>query len=220
MKRKVLNLGVTVAFTMALASLANCGSVAAKNNNEPQISMSASGDIRKIRMVIAGTGIVTIYWGDNQTKRLSLTVQGDFVEHDYATNVAARVVKIVGANVTALFCEDNDLTELDVSQSPYLTVLECRRNRLERLDVNRNYALKELGCDENRISSLDLSRNSELQSLSCAANNLSAPALNAMFQSLHKNAPQGQTKDLNIRHNPGEDACKKTIATDKGWTVN
>ena len=220
MKSKILNITVIAALSLALAAVANSKTEAANNNSEAQIRMVASGEIDKIRLVISGSGTVSIDWGDKNRQNLSLSSQGSFVEHSYSSAAGARTVKIAGGGVTALVCDNNELTELDVSQSTYLNVLECAANRLARLDVSRNYALKELKCDENQLTELDLSRNSELQSVNCSSNSMSAQALDAMFESLHKNAPQAQTKEVHVRQNAGENDCKKSIATDKGWIVH
>ena len=99
-------------------------------------------------------------------------------------------------NLEALYCQLNDLTELDVSQNPALktlscwanfyltsldvskntelTVLDCAGTRLTSLDVSKNTVLKTLKCGASRLSSLDVSKNTELEELSCGQNQLSS----------------------------------------------
>jgi hypothetical protein len=66
-----------------------------------------------------------------------------------------------------LRCHNNQLTSLDVSQNTALTVLECSQNNLTTLDVSQNTALTELECDQNNLTTLDVSQNTALTSLFC-----------------------------------------------------
>ena len=62
-------------------------------------------------------------------------------------------------NLEALYCQLNDLTELDVSQNPALKTLSCWANfYLTSLDVSKNTELEELSCGQNQLSSLDVSQ--------------------------------------------------------------
>ena len=58
-----------------------------------------------------------------------------------------------------LYCNDNQLTRLDVSNNTALTELYCSDNQLTSLDVSNNTALIWLGCDNNQLTSLDVSKN-------------------------------------------------------------
>ena len=75
-------------------------------------------------------------------------------------------------NLKYLFCWENDLTGLDVSQNPKLEILNVDSNRLTELDVSANTALRELYCGYNQLTELDLSVNTKLVNLSCAGNQL------------------------------------------------
>ena len=59
-------------------------------------------------------------------------------------------------HLTLLRCEDNNLTELDVSKNPYLERLHCRHNKLRRLVIGKNYSLTMLYLMDNQLTSLDL----------------------------------------------------------------
>ena len=72
--------------------------------------------------------------------------------------------------LTQLYCLENNLTSLDVSNNTSLLGLNCNYNQLISLDVNT--ALTELGCGINNLSSLDLSQNTNLTLLYCADNQL------------------------------------------------
>ena len=76
--------------------------------------------------------------------------------------------------LTKLNCCFNKLTSLDVSKNTALTILECNANRLTSLDVSKNTALTELNCSVNKLTSLDVSKNTALTELYCNDNQLTS----------------------------------------------
>lgn len=127
-------------------------------------------------------------------------------------------------NLTALVCNDNYLTTLDLSNNTALTSLECEfnllisinisnntaltnlhcsDNLLTSIDLSTNIALKELYCFENQLTSLDLSNNIALDSLRCSLNQLTLLDLtyNINLKSLSCN--QNQLNNLNISNCTG-----------------
>ena len=77
-------------------------------------------------------------------------------------------------NLEKLDCNNNKLTELDVSKNTKLTELYCMGNwQLSELDVSKNTALKYLWCGSSSLSSLRLSSNTELEALDCSRSQLS-----------------------------------------------
>ena len=77
-------------------------------------------------------------------------------------------------SLNILWCTDNQLTALDVSENTALTKLNCCFNKLTSLDVSKNTALTILECNANRLTSLDVSKNTALISLSCVCNQLTS----------------------------------------------
>ncbi len=71
-----------------------------------------------------------------------------------------------------LYCNDNQLTSLDVSNNTALTRLNCNNNKIATLDVSNNTALTYLNCGKNQMISLDVSNNTALTYLNCANNQL------------------------------------------------
>ena len=69
-----------------------------------------------------------------------------------------------------LYCYDNQLTSLDLSQNTALTYLHCKNNKLTSLNLSKNTNLKILYCQENQLTSLDLSQNTVLERLDCSNN--------------------------------------------------
>ena len=76
--------------------------------------------------------------------------------------------------LTELYCNNSDLTSLNISQNIALTNLNCDENQLASLDVSQNTALIELNCRYNPLTSLDVSQNSALTYLNCTENQLTS----------------------------------------------
>ena len=77
-------------------------------------------------------------------------------------------------NLTVLHCDDNYLTDLDVSGCTALTELSCCHNQLTSLNVSNNAALTNLRCATNRLTSIDVSKNTALTNLFCSSNQLTS----------------------------------------------
>ena len=93
-------------------------------------------------------------------------------------------------NLSRLECNNNKITELDLSQNKYisylnvssnklkkldvsmlkLTYLECPNNQLTALDVSGSKGLGHLECFGNKITELDISANKDLYYLMCYSN--------------------------------------------------
>lgn len=82
----------------------------------------------------------------------------------------------VSQNTTLLqlFCNDNVLTSLDVSNLIDLNILWCSNNRLSNLDVTKNTKLISLVCSANQLTNLDTSKNLSLNVFVCENNQLSS----------------------------------------------
>ena len=76
------------------------------------------------------------------------------------------------AALEELYCVENQLTSLDVTQNTALRGLDCRNNQLTILDLIQNTALTHLECNSNQLTSLDLTQNTALVSIWCAGNQL------------------------------------------------
>ncbi len=75
-------------------------------------------------------------------------------------------------NLRALYCTDNQLTSLDVSNNTALAEIKCNGNQLTTLDVSNNRALLWVHCKDNQLTSLDISNNSKMGELRCDNNQL------------------------------------------------
>jgi len=76
-----------------------------------------------------------------------------------------------------LYCGNNALGQINLSQNTNLLGLECTGNNLTSLDVSHNQKLEFITCDYNRISSINLSGCSNLEELCCGNNRLTSIGL-------------------------------------------
>jgi len=164
MKRKTSYIIVVSIFLSAVVT-----SCKKEKDEEKVMTMttSVSGDVK---ILLAGTGSVTIDWGDGSakdTKELA-NVNTEFI-HNYSVS-NTRTIRIYGDNITGLNCRNNQLTSLDVSNNTALKNINCVLNQLTSLDVSKNIALTELDCVTNPLTSLDVSNNTLLKELYCNNN--------------------------------------------------
>ncbi len=72
--------------------------------------------------------------------------------------------------LSMLFCFDNNLTTLDVSQNLNLSDFRCNNNQLTSLNISTNVNLSQLFCYNNMLTSLNLSGCPNLTDIRCQNN--------------------------------------------------
>ena len=72
-----------------------------------------------------------------------------------------------------LYCNDNALADLDLTNNSALEKLECGGNEFTTLDLSKNTNLKYFGFFNGKLSSLDLANNTNLEELYFCGNNFS-----------------------------------------------
>ncbi len=78
----------------------------------------------------------------------------------------------LSGDITKLECENNSLTDLNVSDNTKLKYLKCSDNSLTRLSAVQCQTLEQLDCKNNNITTLDISDCSNLKKLDCSANKI------------------------------------------------
>jgi Leucine-rich repeat (LRR) protein len=74
--------------------------------------------------------------------------------------------------VWELYCSDNKISKLDISNQTFLQYLECENNGMKELLLPQSYLLKSLKISNNELTTLDLSTISSLEYLYCNNNKL------------------------------------------------
>ncbi|SEQ57313.1 hypothetical protein SAMN05421824_2012 [Hyunsoonleella jejuensis] len=106
-------------------------------------------------------------------------------------------------NLTQLFCTNNNLADLDISQNFNLQELDCSNNELTVLDISNNTNLVEVNCNNNKISiftSYNID-NLTLTTISCNNNELSALLVNKCLALTTLNCRSNVLNILNITAN-------------------
>jgi Leucine-rich repeat (LRR) protein len=105
-------------------------------------------------------------------------------------------------SLTALWCDNNNLTSLNVSSNTALTTLRCDHNAITKLDVSNNTRLTDLRCYVNQIASLDVSANTMLSVLLVFQNKLTAldVSTNTALTQLQASFNQLTTLDVSGNH--------------------
>ena len=75
-------------------------------------------------------------------------------------------------NLQILYCNNNQLTSLDVSSLANLENLHCNFNQLTSLNISGLTNLETLNCRNNQLTSLDVSSLTSLEWLNCSFNQL------------------------------------------------
>ena len=113
--------------------------------------------------------------GDNEIQVSEATA---YDGHLYCPSANFSISDLTGVEaftaLTALTCNSNQLTSLDVSQNTALEILACSDNQLTSLDVSQNTALEHLYGSDNQLTSLDVSQNIALAWLICYDNQLTS----------------------------------------------
>ena len=122
-------------------------------------------------------------------------------------------------NVEELFCDDNNLTKLDLSKLKNLKKLYCSNNTLAKLDISQNTALTTLICNKNSIDTLDIRGNNNLTDLFCgnqANGNLKLELTIEQFNSVWKeNGTDSDNQNVDMVMNFFEGATIKSSKLDK-----
>ena len=216
--------------------------------NEPmKMTLTLKPD-EEVVLIMAGSGMVTIDWGDGATSTHTLldydkdVWQNDRRKynniHTYSKkDKSVCTITISGGNITHLDCAGLGLTNLDVNNNTTLLYLDCCNNRLTNLDVSKNSKLTNLWCFNNQLTNLDVSKNPMLINLRCSSNlltsldvseNLALTEIYCQLNQLSTEALDALFESLPIDStlrricmllNRGTKTCNQSIATSKGWAV-
>ena len=137
-------------------------------------SSDENGQFGRLDLVIAGTGSMTIDWGDGTiyTVVLRPLLFDVTYSHQYSDTTVTYTVTLKGKDIRMILCRryswswdeaNGYITSLDVSKNPGLIYLSVASSRLTSLDLSKNTALEYLDLSGNRLTSLDLSKNTALE---------------------------------------------------------
>ena len=120
-------------------------------------------------------------------------------------------------NLRYLYCDNNKLTSLDLSNNTALESIQCPNNQLTSLDVSGCNNLQTLLCEQNNLTSLNISGCSGLYWLYIYQNQIKGAAMDALVESL----PTVNNGQMRVIYNEGEGnvmtAAHVAAVKAKGW---
>ena len=145
--------------------------------------------------------------------RTYLSNNKDYDKDGYLTEEETTFIDIWNKNIKSLegiekfttmeslYCDNNQLTSLDLSKNTVLTSLGCSNNQLTSLDLSKNTVLTSLGCSNNQLTSLDLSKNTKLTNLRCYSNQLTSLDLSKNTALTRLDCSYNKLTSLNLSEN-------------------
>ena len=136
--------------------------------------------------------------------------------------LTSQTVTITG-DVTFFYCEEKQLTTLDVSNNTALKKLVCRYSQLTSLNVSKCTELTELDCTKNQLTALDVSQNTALKSLDCFGNQIKGEEMTRLVNSLPDRTGK-EAGEIVVVQEPALEGniCLKSdvaIAKSKNWNT-
>ncbi|RMA56244.1 T9SS type A sorting domain-containing protein [Ulvibacter antarcticus] len=102
--------------------------------------------------------------------------------------------------IDELWVNNNELTSLDVSNLPLLEWLSCSVNLLTSLDVSQNPELRIFRASFNQLTDLDVSQNLALEHLWCSTNELTTMDISNNILINNLSIGNNQLTSLNIQN--------------------
>lgn len=105
-------------------------------------------------------------------------------------------------NLESLYCYNDQLATLDLSNNLKLEILMLSNTQLGCLDISKNINLRSLFCDGNQLTNLDVSNNLNLGVLTCGDNQLTFLDVSNNLKLHALDCSGNQLTKLDISHNP------------------
>lgn len=105
-----------------------------------------------------------------------------------------------GAELDFLYCDNADLSELDLSPCASIGKLLAEGNSLSKLDISKFSGLTCLKASDNQLEGIDLSKNTSLRELYLAGNNLSSVDFSACKELIWLNLGANKLSTLEVKN--------------------
>lgn len=219
---------VLITALMALPAVSCKKSSAGKPESDLDYKMELKTDLPVGSSITLGFQAATAdldnIWVDlnkNQQKDAGEEIE---VEVGMRFTVDASKTFIIYGKVTTMDCNNNSLTQLNVSGNKALKILHCGNNKLTSLDLSGCPELGELHCWVNQLTALNFSVNKNLYILSCYENQLKEAALTSMLNSLPAKTADAPVYWYNTQAavtdgNSWPSTANKTAANAKKWRL-
>lgn len=105
-------------------------------------------------------------------------------------------------NITRLYCQDNNLASIDLSNNTELIVLYCYANSLSSLDLSNHTKLEVVSCYSNALTNLNLTNCTSLRLIYCLNNLLPILNVSDCVQLTNLHCQNNFLVGLDITNNP------------------
>lgn len=139
----------------------------------------------------------------NNDKKISISEVGEIQSINVAGILSAPSLKGVEycTNLTTLYCDGNNLEEININNLVLLEELTASNNKLSTLDISNLTALKRLDASGNELETLDLSNQPNLLWLNISNNSFSAIDISPLVNMTTFNAYHNNLSTLDISQN-------------------
>ncbi len=103
--------------------------------------------------------------------------------------------------LTSLSCNANNLTTLNIANSPNLTLLNCNNNQLFSINLASNFSLTELYCNYNSFTAINVSNLTALTKLGVSYNQLNSINVASNLNLVELACSYNQIASLNLAIN-------------------
>ncbi|GAA3779400.1 hypothetical protein GCM10022271_09540 [Corallibacter vietnamensis] len=125
------------------------------------------------------------------------------LEHLFCSNNNLESVNLSeNANLKTLIISLNNLTELDLTNNYYLETLNCSKNQLNSLQINSPVYLAELYCQENNLTHLNIYSYTHLEAINISDNPISSLGLSTNNELVTLEASNTELTSLSIDGKP------------------
>lgn len=125
-------------------------------------------------------------------------------------------VRVYG-KVTTFYCNDNEVTSLDVTRNTVLERLNMSHNKIKEVNLHNNTELVYLKVSALPLEGLDLTTNKKLKELRFNLT-FSGEKLKRVVSTMHENGGGTVYMNPRVKDNPEEQATMQTLRNKK-WTI-
>lgn len=194
------------------------------SRNDSLLSLSCFGNYLTELIVSNNDSLIFLNCGDNRLSDLDVNQNTNlkeliidsnfFTEIDITGNPDLVILNcnsnkitesgldlISAAKLEKLFCSNNKLRALDITQNDLLVELDFSSNYLEGIDLSANDSLRKLDCSLNVLTGLDVDSNTKLDTINCNFNQLENLTflLNPLLRFI--SSDNNQLTDINLTKN-------------------
>ena len=123
----------------------------------------------------------------------------------------------VYGKVTTFYCNDNEVTSLDVTRNTVLERLNMSHNKIKEVNLHNNTELVYLKVSALPLEGLDLTTNKKLKELRFNLT-FSGQKLKKVVSTMHENGGGTVYMNPRVKDNPEEQATMQTLRNKK-WTI-